>query len=1218
MYKMACRHLKQDYILLLFIENALESPKGSSDQIFVPENPTKRIPFINHDTQKNGFQSNSKTHYLLQATLPNNQKHNSDPSTESSLDGLLKEYMESQKNKGGDGTITGDQMTVPHDARPVPVNSEQLGVPQDGANENLQQNIALLKKILHSKKIMKVGDNAMKGIDMAAAVNEPNTNDEELPNQLDLTQDELNHLAQSPDAIKLINDYMNRNMTKQVKPLTVSYQGTQGSQQANTKSANPSSSANKTVGTSGREEKPDTKVDGQQHSDQMSSTTTVTTRMPLPTMSTLGTTVKTKQKDLSKLIDPTAKLGGKVIGNMFYEQFLKPAQDDSEKQAKNGGEQSSESKAIGLLRKKVSALQAISDALMLITSKMNPDQAGGKRHHSGRNNNYRHGEGSKELQDLPDSVEPKDVQVLQDKINKAIETTEAMERQAAYKNPGLVALRLKGKVAQDVQAEARNRVEQRKERLRIDKQIKDIEDSFNMLIEKAEKTGKFSDVDVKNNPTVSLFQELQSGALKMPFNDGQLHGHDNDTSTKGVYGFEVVNQEPVINIINEKDNTAKSNTMHASSSSTTVDVPQTIPQTTNDPHNLLAATHLPNQVKEQSSVIQLAPKTTSKAANSIANALRRHSGNQNVSSVALKPITTFNNIQDVTLGGRINSEVIKEKEKEKLYHGKDVNVLLNMIKAPSSSTPNQAQIVSQNQVPGKDLHKPGKDDKVPEVQTVGTLDQNSVKLLSVLVQGFLDQRKNRRILKHRHHRKKKKEQHEDKDFVIGAKHDQMGTNRNNDPDRELLNALQNRLTSAQRYSFNIKNIVSDAQITEGEDDDTVKSVPTDKEKQTAKENSLVLSSPTAKPIPAPSDDPSLELVNKYTDESSLDKLLFSLQNMLKQGKVDIEEDTKKGISSAQQPTVENASKTSLSSKPHVVQFSGAATSGKIVGPGNEGKTTTNQDVQKITQFAGGRILEPANSAGMLPVRQDTISIINANPTTKSQVDAAAHQKHKPISKLKLKNLVSGVKLLLNALRGKKITSHKGRDWERLEDDTSDQDDEDEDHGDNENETHENLFKEKEKPVYNRFLDYGGTKSKDMGTWFVGEGNSYKTGQFQQPVKGYQYDEQYQMNLAQQYATTPNEYTTFTPDIYSNPYTSYALQPNTYGYSPKKLFHDPFDKQYTSKLPNPAKHALNSALKNDPIIQAVEEFSNNESQLYDEKLRGIQKDNIPQQQPKYNH
>lgn len=1210
----------------------MESSKGISDQVFVPESPTKRLPFINHDSQTNDFHANSNTHYLLQATIPNNQKHNTDASAETSLDGLLKEYMASQNNKGGDGT-TGEQINVPHDARPAPLKGN-LGVPQDGGKESLQQNIALLKKILHSKKIMKVGVNAMEGIDMATAVTEhrdPNTNNDEVPNQLDLTRDELNHLAQSPDAIKTINEYMSKKkMTKQVQPLTAPHQDPQGSQQtSSSKTDSPSSNTNKTVGSSGREKKLDPKPDDKQHSEQMSSTTTPTTRMPLPTMGTLGlTTVKTNQKDLSKLMDPTAKLGGKVMGNMFYEKFLKPAQDDFEKQATNI-EQNSKGKAIGLLGKKVSALQAISDALTLITSKMNPDQAGGKRHHSGRNINYL--EVTKGLQDLPDSVEPKDVQFLQDKINKAIETTEAMERQAAYKNPSSVALRLKGKVAEDVQAEARNRVEQRKERLRIDKQIKDIEDSFNMLIEKAEKTGKFSDVDVKNNPTSSLFQELQSGALKMPFNDEQLHGRDTDNSTKGVYGFEVVNQEPVINIINEKDNTVKSNTMDTQSSSATIDVlPQRIPETNKDheDHKLLAVTHLPNQLKEQSSVITLAPKTASKAVNSIANALRRHSGNQNLSSLALKPITTFNNIQDVTLGGRINSEVIKEKEKEKLYQGKDVNALLNMIKAPSKNTGNQA-LGSQNQIPGKsasvpgkdlqfpdgNMQKPGKDENAPEVQTVGTLDQNSVKLLSVLVQGFLDQKKNRRILKH-HRRKKKKQQLKEEDFVIGAKHDQMGTKKDNGPDRELLDALENQLNSAQRYNHGIKNIVSDPQGTEDEDDDTVKSVPNDKEKEAVEDDSPVLS-PTVKPMPAPSDDPSLELVNKYTQKSNLDNLLFSLQKMLKQGNVDIEKDKKKGISSAQESTAENASKTSqLLSKPHVVQFSGAATSGKILNSGDEVKTTDNQDLQKFTQFAGGRILEPASSAGMLPVRQDTISIINANPTTKSKVGAA--EINKPTSKLKLKNLVSGVKLLLKALRGKSLASPKGHHWERLEDDTSYQDDKDDNHGDVESNPDEDLLKDRGKTEqdsnYNRFLDYGEAKNKDTGTWYVGEGNSYKTG-FQQP-KGYQYDEQYEMNLAQQYASTPKEYSTFTPNIYSGPYTSFALQPNTYGYSNKKAFRDPFDKQNTSKLTNPARHALNSVLKNDPIIQAVEEFSNNERQLYNEKLRGIQKDKIPRR--KNNH
>lgn len=214
------------------------------------------------------------------------------------------------------------------------------------------------------------------------------------------------------------------------------------------------------------------------------------------------------------------------------------------------------------------------------------------------------------------------------------------------------------------------------------------------------------------------------------------------------------------------------------------------------------------------------------------------------------------------------------------------------------------------------------------------------------------------------------------------------------------------------------------------------------------------------------------------------------------------------------------------------------------------------------------------------------------------------------SKVKLKNLVSGVKLLLKALRGKSLASHKGHHLGRLEDDTSDNDDKDV-----ETNPDEDLLKDRGKTEqgsnYNKFLGYGEAKNKDTGTWYVGEGNSYKTG-FQQPNR-YQYDEQYPMNLAQQYASTPKEYTTFTPNIYSGPYASFALQPNTYGYSPKKAFHDPFDKENTSKLPIPATHALNSALRNDPIIQAVEEFSDNERQLYNEKLRGVQKDKIPRKQ-----
>jgi hypothetical protein len=1003
---------------------------------------------------------------------------------------------------------------------------------------------------------MKVGTDARVGIDMATA-SEPsragskedlntNYNSNGSLKQLNLSQDELNRLAHSSDAINIINEYMNKNKTKQDEltssPQTTSQQIVQNPQQANiskiTTASSNTNSPSQNDNNSKLKEKVDTKVSGNQHSEQMSTTKGTTTRKPSITVSTISTTAKPTQKDINKLMDPTAKLGGKVMGNLFYDKFLKPAQKDFN-QAKSV-EQKTEGIAIHALRKKISALQAISDALMLITSKMDPVQGGGKRHHEGRQSN--HLQGNDRFLEMPENVGQKDVQFLQDKINKAIETTEAMERQAAFKNPSLVALNLKGKVAEDVQAEARNKVQQSKERIRIDNQIKGIEDSFNTLIEKEEKSGKFSDRNISNKPTSNLFEQIQNGAFKMSFNDDQSQGSHVDNTTKGIYGFEVVSQEPVINIINEKVSLVKNNTVDAS---TPVSAINNLPKKTsemfdgNTDRKPLDNTNLPVRSREQNTAVHLAPKTTSKAANLIANALRRQASKHSLSSIALQPITTFHNFQDVTLGGRINSEVIKEKEKEKVYKGKDVNALLNIIRSrPTVKTPlvqSLNKVSGQDkEVPGKDLQAPGKDiqvtgkdEQVAEVQNVGKLDENSMKILSVLVQGFLERNRNRRISRKHSHRRRKKKGHtelEQEDFVIGTKHDEVKKSTENTKvlDKELLEMLEKQLTNAQKSGYKIENLVSDAQGSEGVDDDTVKSVPNDKEKKASPD--ILIMSPTVKPMPAPSDDPSLELINKYTSGTHLDSLLLGLQRMLKQGKIDIENEKKEGISSEQDTSTENPSKTSLSSKPRVVEFSGAATSGRIVNSLDDGKATDNKDSQVITQFAGGRILEPG-TAGLKPVSKETFSIINANPTAKSKV--GAKHENTPTSKLKLKNLVSGVKLLLKALRGKHSESHRGHHEGRPEENDQNSDNNDDvdslKPGEVDNETEEGFnlpaFKGKERTQQeqvtndNGFLGYVEPKHKEAASsrWYVGEGNSFKSG-FNQ-LNNYGYDEQYDMNLA---------------------------------------------------------------------------------------------------------
>lgn len=1068
-----------------------------------------------------------------------------------SIDGLLQEYMDSQQPSNEQEA---EELQMPHDATPIPPKEKINGVPQDNSKIDLKQDIALLKKILHSKQLMKVGSKAFKGINEASATSHGSFDKADAAKnvnaelQLHLSQDEVKHLARSPDAIKVISEFMEHEKQKKLgRNMTAS-----GSENTTAPTASPL---------------PTTVPPSQAPSNPPSPS-------PLPI----------------KDFDPTAKLGGKIMGNLLYEKILKPSQDQAEKQNKPTG--TVKNTQMSVLKKKITALQAISDALKLITNKIEIEDSGGKKQQGGKFITPHFDVGSLEVSE---NVNQKDINFLQDKINRAIETTEEMSRQEALRHPEEVALNTQGKV-QDMTGTTRDNVLKRNEKLRVDKEIKDIEDSFNDFIEKVEQRGKLKGLNISTKPTESLYQQIQNGAFKMVFDDAKEKKAK--SNAKGVYGFEVESQEPVINIIPDKDTTAESKTSEKPTSRSTQ---------TNPNEKVPTVNQIQTVNSNAQNLTKIPKKTVSKAVSSITTAIRRQ-GTNKISSIALLPITTFNNIQDdVTLGGRINSEVIKEK-KEKSYHGKDIKKLLTVLKVkPTTKAPSLSiEVVNNadNDKPKQPSQSPSmaikvlngtkpKDDKEPvaEVKTVGKLDESTVKLLSIVVQGYLD--KSRR----RHHRRRKKKKHhkypteaEQEGFMVGAKHDVVSSRASKKKlDGELLDMLEEQLSHSQKPGIYPANLVNDGVDEDFSDNDGVKALPNDREiEQEEPDISPELLEGRKSPAQAPSDDPSIQ-VNRYTSDSSIDNLVHALKQMIEDNKSEVSKTT--GYS----PGKPTKSITASRAKPHVIQFKGATTSGKI------GLLTADQGIpsdQKVSQmFTGGKISEGLVKPVLKPVSLEALAAINIAPTTKSSVGTASGSTS---SGKKLKNLVSGVKRLLKALRGS-VT------------------DDERDETDNDSISNDNQYGEGRKDYY----DYSGTKFNDYETGrqspnfqlkndyyndrMLKDNNNIASYRPPMTKPNYEYGEQYDLNLARQYTSSPKEYSTFTTN--TGPYSSFAPQTPS-AYTAGTLSNQDALPSYDQNLPKPARHALTSAISNDPIIQAVEEFSNNESRLYNERLRGIQKNNIP--------
>ncbi|XP_001631375.2 uncharacterized protein LOC5510923 [Nematostella vectensis] len=1205
------------------------------------------------------------------------------------LAALLHEYLVTQARNHANETAD-KELAVPHDPHPTPLlHSDKISVPQDNKNEPLPKHYEILKKILQNKHLSRITSDELVGnvTSVLQTSTRPNfgrrpTSDNQAGNGSSgpprpTSGQSTSHVTHTPSGgiggsqagnasmtssskiIKLLSEYSHKNedevkallwklkdnleqrrrAKKQgntvaaVKPiasiLTIQHQAP-----VNLPNGNSNQQSLGQAQTSNEDNSRGSEGTSNDHMDGLFSQSKPTMDNK-QTQSSLSTADIQDSLGNTKMPTPqTASLGGTVKGTTFYEKYLKAAmKEEAEGAIKQ--EQKGQA-ALSALSEKVKALQTISDALNLLTERITPEENGGKRH------------GTETL----DNVDQKDIDFLQKKINDAIDMAESMGRHEIAQNPNLVALRIAGRVPQDVTGSTRNTVQ---------KDIQGIEDSLKSFVESVEATGNS---DRRSAPTVSAFNKQSTSLMKtteptvankhqyssMSKQEGypSLKQESSEASSTVTDGFTKA-ADPITKVTKAFEKAANPATYSANPISKSPDP---------------AAKSVNTVTKTTDNSTKNADSAT-KAADTVANGQRRgktdmeemtsHFVSKNF-TVALQPVTTFQDFNEVKVGGRINNEIIKEKEKEKLYKGQSVDDLLKMLKKkrPSSNVPIPVNVSTPV--------------KVKSPFTGKRLDNNTLSLMERVVQHLLkDERKAKELRKkHKHEHKPQKDDEEkdddDKDDDVyfdfdstprftGQELDAQNAGKKDKLDKSLLEELVEQLDKAQSLSTSINGVPSSMR---GSDYDTIR-VPTDQKPDNKSDGVANMLEPAKKPAHITSDDDLMEIVNKYVGSAATSG---TVQN-----------DLKVSESASYKPSsykAEDAEKTSL--KPHAITFSAAEMSGKI--GTNEDEPGPTKSAPILAEVAGGKIIE-SQTGGLEPMAKETFAVIHLKPTTKSTtsrvMDPTTRANIGKQRKLKISNLVKGVRMLLKALKkispehneGESTSEYRTRDAQ-LDKHLKELDSEFDDvptkgYSDFQDKHGKDWYYGKYKdevlggsatpktPSGYGYYEYGDmnqdpyyqTKDKGSslytGTALQGDpiypgptqqGNSMYPGTTQQLLD---YDAQYDKSIIKQLSSSLGEYSTVGTGDNTREYTSLgtgdsaqAYSPLStapfydYGYRPQNYnFMNPetrasLDAPNAPKLPKKIRHALSKALRSDPVMKVVESFAKEETHLMNERLKGVTK------------